>query len=236
MMLGVRIDNLSHDEIESWIKNVLNNPPRQKFITTLNPEIILKGFYDDKYRDILNSADLNLCDGFGIKFVSWLKGAQIKKRYTGVDLTNYLLELAKKNSKKVLIVISEDSLSSPEETKKGIEKKYGVAPQAEYFEENFFNREEVKNAQIVFVNFGAPKQEKFIFHHREKFPEAQIMAGVGGTFDFMTGKMKRAPKIFRSLGLEWLWRLLQEPKRLERIVNAVIIFPYLALKNRSNAE
>src|SRR4030043_1074544 len=101
-ILGVRIDNLSREEISGWINDCLSNSPKQKFIATLNPEIILKGFYDDKYRDILNSADLNLCDGFGIKFVSWLKGAQIKKRYTGVDLTNYLLELAKKNSKKVL--------------------------------------------------------------------------------------------------------------------------------------
>lgn len=235
-ILGIRIDNLSRSGIDDRIKGILENSPQQKFITTLNPEIILKGFYDKKYREILNSADLNLCDGFGIKFVAWLKGRSIKTRFTGVDLADYLLDLAKKNGQRVLVVVCKDSLSSPEKIKKGIGKKYDISPQAEYFEENFFDSEEVKNAQIVLVNFGAPKQEKFIFHHREKFPRARILAGVGGTFDFLTGKMKRAPKIFRSLGLEWLFRVLQEPKRLKRIVNAVIIFPYLALKNQNNAE
>lgn len=229
-VLGIRIDNLLREEIHEWLKNVLENPPQQKFVTTLNPEIILRGYHDKNYQDILNSSDLNLCDGFGIKFAAVLKGRRIKSRYTGVDLTDYLLKLAKKNNKKVLVVACRDGLGSPEEIERGIEDKYKLKTQAEYFGgEHFFDTSAAESAEIVFINFGAPEQEKFIFENRAKFPKAKILVGVGGTFDFLTGKMKRAPKWMQKTGLEWLFRLVQEPKRLRRIWNAVIVFPILTI-------
>ena len=167
--------------------------------------------------------------------MSWLKGKKIKARYTGVDLVDYLLKLAKEKNLNVLVVVSKNSLSSPEEIKQGIEKKYNFTAQAEYFGEIIFLKdEEIKTAEIVFVNFGAPEQEKFIFENRKKFPKAKILAGVGGTFDFLTGKMKRAPRWMRKIGLEWLWRLFQEPKRIKRIGNAVIVFPWIFIFNSRN--
>jgi len=228
-LLSIRVDNLLREEVNDWLKGILENPPQQKFIATLNPEIILKGYHDKNYQDILNSSDLNLCDGFGIKFAAALKGRRIKSRYTGVDLTDYLLKLAKKNRKKVLVIVCRDSLSSPEEIKRGIERKYEVDAEARYLERNFFEGEAVKNSEIIFVNFGAPEQEKFIFENRSKFTNAKILVGVGGAFDFLIGKMKRAPKWMRKAGLEWLFRLVQEPKRLRRIWNAVIVFPILTV-------
>jgi N-acetylglucosaminyldiphosphoundecaprenol N-acetyl-beta-D-mannosaminyltransferase len=228
-ILNVRIDNLSRSEINSWLRKALGENPRQKFVVTLNPEIVLTGHRDKKYASILSSADLNLCDGFGIKFVSWLKGRKIEARYTGVDLTDFLLESAKEKNLSILVVVSENSLSSPEEIEKGIAKKYNFQVRAKYWNgENFFD-DEAQSAEIVLVNFGAPRQEKFIFENRKKFPQAKILAGVGGTFDFLTGRMKRAPRWMRRIGLEWLWRLLIEPKRLGRIWNAAVIFPVLAI-------
>lgn len=232
-ILGVKIINFSREEINGWLRNILNNPPRQKFIVTLNPEIILKGYYDKNFRNILNGADLTLCDGFGVKLVARLKGKKIKSRYTGVDLMDFLLKLAKKNSKKVLIVVCRNSLSSPKEIEQGIEDKYKLKAEVDYFdEENFFDTDGVKKAEIVFVNFGAPYQEKFIFENRAKFPEARILVGTGGSFDFLTKKIKRAPSWMRKFGLEWLWRLIQEPKRLRRIGKAVVVFPALSLFER----
>lgn len=230
-ILGVRVDNLSRDGIQEWIKKALDNEPRQKFVATLNPEIILGARRDENYKNILNSADLNLCDGFGIRFMSFLKGKKIKARYTGVELTDYLLSLAKEKNRDILVVVGENSLSGPEEIRRGIENKYNFSVQAGYIDGIFSDADAVGNAEIVFVNFGAPEQEKFIFENREKFPKAKVLVGVGGTFDFLTGKMKRAPKLMRKAGLEWLFRLVQEPKRLKRIIDATVIFPFLAIFN-----
>src|SRR4030042_2005213 len=233
-VLGIRINNLSRGEIENWIKNTLNNPPEQKFVTTLNPEIILKTHKNERYGEILNNADLNLCDGFGIKCVAWLKGKKVKTRYTGVDLVDYSLKFAKEKKFNVLVVVSKNSLSGPEEIRRGIKEKYDIEAQVKYWEsDNFFENGEVKSAQIVFVNFGAPQQENFIFENRKKFLNAKILVGVGGTFDFLTGKMKRAPRLMQNAGLEWLWRLIQEPKRIKRIWSAVFVFSFLALFNNS---
>jgi len=83
----------------------------------------------------------------------------------------------------------------------------------------------VTDAEIIFANQGAPFQEKFIYHGLANWPNARIAIGVGGTFDFLTGKIKRAPRFLRALGLEWFWRLAREPKRYKRVINAVIVFP-----------
>jgi N-acetylglucosaminyldiphosphoundecaprenol N-acetyl-beta-D-mannosaminyltransferase len=91
-------------------------------------------------------------------------------------------------------------------------------------------------AEIVFVNFGAPDQEKFIFENKSQFPNAKVLVGVGGAFDFLTGKIRRAPNWLRGLGLEWLWRLVQEPKRIKRIWNAVVVFPTVSLFQRKGAK
>ncbi|MFA7702724.1 MAG: WecB/TagA/CpsF family glycosyltransferase, partial [Patescibacteria group bacterium] len=84
------------------------------------------------------------------------------------------------------------------------------------------------NAKIMFVTLGAPYQEKFIFHHMAQMPTIKVALGVGGSFDFLTGKIKRAPKIMRRLGIEWLYRIFSQPinrqKRLKRIYRATFIF------------
>jgi len=229
----VRIDNFSKEEIEGWINNALENPPRQKFAVTLNPEILLKARRNRMYQEVLNSADLNLCDGFGIQLVFWPKGKKIKTRYTGVDLVAHVLKKAKAKGIAVLVATARNSLSSLLEIEKGIEDNFGLRARVKYWDdEYFFESDEAKSAEIVFVNFGAPEQEKFIFENREKFPKAKILAGVGGAFDFFSGKIKRAPKWMRKAGLEWLWRLAREPKRTKRIISAVIVFPWVILISR----
>jgi len=229
-LLGVRIDNLSRAEINDWIKDTLDNPPRQKFVATLNPEIALKAHYDKGYREILNGSSLNICDGFGIKLVSFLKGKKIKARYTGAELVEYLFGKCKEEKLKALAIVAQNSLSSPKEIKDGVKKKFDINISAKFFiNQKFFEDKNVQDSEVAFINFGAPEQEKFIFENRKKLPKAKILVGVGGAFDFLTGKMKRAPKIFQKTGMEWLWRLFLEPKRIKRIWNAIFVFPYLAI-------
>ncbi|MFZ1720550.1 MAG: WecB/TagA/CpsF family glycosyltransferase, partial [Candidatus Moraniibacteriota bacterium] len=83
----------------------------------------------------------------------------------------------------------------------------------------------VAGYQLLFSNFRAPHQEFFIAKFKDKVSELRIGIGVGGAFDFLTGKRKRAPKWLRAIGLEWLWRVIQQPSRIRRIWNAVIVFP-----------
>lgn len=233
-ILEVRIDNFYVGEIRKIINNMLNREPEQKFITTLNPEILLKASRDENYKKILNSADLNICDGFGIKLVSFLKGRPLKARLAGADLVDFLLRRAEEKNQKVFVVAAENSLSRPAEIEQAIREKYpNIWVKSAY---HFTSQDDSKNdiiekAEIVFVNFGAPDQEKFIYEKRTKFPNAKILIGVGGTFDFLTGEIKRAPKWMRKAGLEWLWRLAKEPKRIKRIWNAVVVFPMIAILN-----
>jgi N-acetylglucosaminyldiphosphoundecaprenol N-acetyl-beta-D-mannosaminyltransferase len=86
---------------------------------------------------------------------------------------------------------------------------------------------------IVLVGLGAPKQERWIERHADAFPSVRIMIGVGGAFDMWAGSKRRAPRAFRTFGLEWLWRLALEPRRLPRIVRATVVFPVLALFDRA---
>jgi N-acetylglucosaminyldiphosphoundecaprenol N-acetyl-beta-D-mannosaminyltransferase len=75
---------------------------------------------------------------------------------------------------------------------------------------------------------------QFLKELKNVFPKAKILAGVGGTFDFLTGKIKRAPQWMRKAGREWLWRLAKEPKRIRRIISAIAVFPWIVLTNKKN--
>ena len=90
----------------------------------------------------------------------------------------------------------------------------------------------IKNsgANLLLVAFGQVKQETWIYQNLQSLPDVMTI-GIGGALDFYAGKAKRAPKILRCLGLEWFWRALLEPKRIRRIINAVIVFPFFIIKN-----
>ncbi len=119
-----------------------------------------------------------------------------------------------------------------------VDNKYPISNiQYPIFDKNKLNSaliQRINNAQpdILFVAFGAPKQEVWIYENLKKLPTVKLAIGVGGSFDFISGKIKRAPLIFQKLGLEWLWRLILEPQRIKRIYNATIRFGFLILKNK----
>lgn len=231
-ILGVRIDNFSKAEILAKIENFLSE---EKFhqIATINPEFVLQAQKDQKFKNILNQCDLNISDGVGICYAFLRKGRLLKCRIAGADLIREILYLAYKKNLKVFLAIGEKSLSRFEEIKETLEKQY---PTVEFFGKDFSEQEnesEVMQGEydIMFCNFGAPNQEKFLA--LQKNGKIKLAMGVGGTFDFVTGKIKRAPRLMRKIGLEWLWRFFQEPKyRARRIFNAVIVFPIKIVLNR----
>ena len=90
------------------------------------------------------------------------------------------------------------------------------------------------NSDVMLVAFGAPAQEFWIDRFHAKIPNCKIAGGFGGTFDFWSGNVKRAPQWMQNLGLEWLFRLLKEPQRIKRIYNAVVRFSFLVLKEKTS--
>lgn len=208
-------------EIEGYMENT-----EGKYIVTPNPEIVLEANRDEELFYIVNCADLAIPDGIGLKFASFTLGKNLT-RFSGSDLTVEILKRSKE--KRVAVLIPENSLSSKEDIEKSIKKirkdikvKIFKHYKQDYKEmpeslENF-------NPHVLFVTFGAPYQEKFIYHNNEKIKSLKLAIGVGGTFDFLTGKIKRAPKFLRFIGLEWIWRFYKEPKRVSRIFDAVVVF------------
>lgn len=228
-ILGVNVNTFTKKQVLAKIQEFLTGN-KQHYIVTPNPEIILRATgHDEELFYILNRADLALPDGFGLKMAAWLLGVNLL-RITGADLVKDILKLAEEQGRRVAIFNWCGGLSKTEEIKSALAKKFprlkaqvediGREPPHDFAKAIQFS------PAIIFLTLGAPYQEKFIFHNLAKLPSVKIGLGVGGAFDFLTGRIKRAPKIFRIIGLEWLWRLYQQPARWKRIYNAVIIFPF----------
>lgn len=209
------------------------------WIVTANPEILLLARKDKKYKEAISSADLRTVDGVGLFFVSSLLRRKTE-RLTGVELSEHLLQFAWTNHLRVGLLggeFGEAGVAGEKlrEAYPGLELlvEQGGAIQHDGSEdakaEAARERMTLYSPQVLFVAFGAPRQELWIQEHRNEFPDLRAVVGVGGTFNFWAGRLKRAPHWMRSFGLEWLWRLIQEPRRIGRIWRAVVVFPILAL-------
>ena len=238
-ILEVKVDNLERKEILDKISCFLSE---DKFyqIATINPEFILKAQKDNEFKNILNNCDLNIADSIGIRFTFWRFGEKLKCRMMGIDLMMEILKISNEKKLRIYLAANSGGLSGWEETKKAILKIY---PDLEIYGTNinchsWLDQESTQSinvsvdsrfrgndivADIVFCNFGVPFQEKFL--NSLKCANIKLAVGVGGSFDYMTGKLKRAPKWMQFFGVEWLWRLILQPKRIGRIFNAVVIFP-----------
>jgi len=239
-ILGVKITNLSKEDILAKVKYFLVDG-KQHFIVTPNPEIILEADKDEELFYILNSADLSLGDGTGLKIAGWLNGKNLK-RITGADFAADLLNLASVEKIRVGVLIWKNGLSKRIEVEDALRAKY---PKLDFFAEGIGREPDAELSEkflnfcpaIILVGLGSPSQEKFIFHNLENINSAKLMMAVGGTFDFLTGRRKRAPKIISLIGLEWLWRFVFNRqdvgrKRSKRIWNAVVVFTWEFLKRK----
>lgn len=233
-ILGVKVSVIGRSEVDDVVFNMLSGEKRH-LITTPNPEFLLETRKDEEFLKILNKASVALPDGFGLKLAAWCKGVNLK-RYTGADLTKHLLFLAQKNNWAVAIINWHAGLSSAQHINRVLKEKY---PSLKFIVKDerrgdyVFDVSDFKalKPKIIFATLGAPYQEKLLVRLLPYIPGARIGIGVGGSFDFLTGRARRAPKIMRHLGLEWLWRLVQAPrKRLRRIYRAVVIFPLVFFK------
>lgn len=243
-ILGIKISELKLGEVLERIGLFLSDG-RQHYLVTPNPEIILKSHEDEEFFYILNRADLSLADGFGLQVAGRILGEKIP-RITGSDLSFRLLRLAEKKGWKILILNWSGGLSRREEIESALKEKYpalshlvlDVGREDVLLEPETISLCNGFAPAIMFNALGFPYQEKSIYHNLNHLPSVKLAIGIGGTFDYLTGKLKRPPRAFRSLGLEWFWRLLhlfrfQDPaKRLKRIYRATFVFMAKVLKLR----
>jgi N-acetylglucosaminyldiphosphoundecaprenol N-acetyl-beta-D-mannosaminyltransferase len=228
-ILGINIAKTNSQEVISKIKTYLIDG-KQHYIVTPNPEIVLAAGRDEEYFYVINNADLAIPDGAGLKIAAWLVGKNIS-RVIGADLLLDILALAQENQLRVAIGNWRDGLSTNKEISQAIENIFQQISVKVFSIKRIDNQvelPEIKEYQpdIFLVNLGAPWQEKFIFHNLPNLSSVKLAVGLGGAFDFLTGKARRAPFFFRFIGLEWLWRLLKQPQRLKRIINATAVFTY----------
>jgi N-acetylglucosaminyldiphosphoundecaprenol N-acetyl-beta-D-mannosaminyltransferase len=228
-ILGVKVDAVTKAEAIVKIAGFLDEQ-KQRFITTPNPEIILYARKHPKYREILNKADLSLPDGAGLLLVSHLK-----ERVSGADMVPAIAKLAREKNLRIALLGGLDQVTIDKAAaamrawgNSVVYASHGV-PKTEWNNEQFHDRIanelHATEPEVVFVALGHPKQEQWIDKYRASLPVVRLFMGCGGALEFVGGAAKRAPVFMRRAGLEWLWRLIREPKRIKRILNAVIVFP-----------
>lgn len=237
-VLGVPIEGIGWGAIEHKLEK-----GEKLWIVTANPEILLHGRNDKNYREAISSADLRTVDGFGLFLISNVLRRKTV-RLTGVELSEHLLQYAWQNKLRVGLLGGE--FGEGEGAAKQIRGSYPglevLVEEGGTISEDGAEDQKAEAArermmlfspQVLLVAFGAPRQELWIARYRKSFADLKAVVGVGGTFNFWAGRIKRAPHMMRKLGLEWLWRLIQEPRRMGRIWNAVVVFPILALFDKT---
>lgn len=249
-ILGVKIDSLSTDSAISKARNFLYND-KQNLIFTPNPEMLVDAQSDDYFQKVLNSGDLNISDGFGVSLVSLGK----IKRITGVDFVFELAKLAQSENKTVYLLGS-GSKEILKKTSENLKNQFpslrivgfDPGPKIEFLtvedKKTIISEDEANDRaihdiimtapDILLVAFGHNKQEKWISENIRNLPSVKIAMGVGGSFDYISGNIKRAPCFMRKIGLEWLYRLFIQPQRLSRILKATVVFLaiYIYKKNK----
>ncbi|MBC9825890.1 WecB/TagA/CpsF family glycosyltransferase [Carnobacterium inhibens] len=220
-VLGVSFDNKTKETfLKELIERIRHN--KKTFVVTANPEIVMYAKKNADYMSLLNEADYIAADGIGI-----IKGAKILEtpiveRVAGFDLLTNLLEKASQQGSRVYFLgAKEDVLQSAVQN---VQKKYPsiqiVGSRNGYFDfsdSSIIEAVQATQPDMVFVALGFPKQEQWIHQYMTTASKGLLM-GVGGSFDVLSGKSKRAPKLFIDLNIEWLYRLIKQPTRLKRMM------------------
>ena len=219
-ILGVIFDNLLPEQAVDKAMSFLNNDTAS-IIFTPNPEMVMRARKDAEFAKVLKAADLVIPDGIGIVYASRLTENRIAKRVPGIDLLTDLFDKIKDTGHSVYFLGAAPGVA--EAAAENMRQKFPGLVICGYHH-GYFNDEDntaivaginAAKADIVVVGLNFPRQEKWIYQHKDQL-NAKILHGGGGSIDVFGGKVKRAPKAFQKTGLEWLYRLLSQPSRIFR--------------------
>lgn len=220
-ILGYNIFNKSREELIDIIK--LKNVDEKTHIISGNPEVLYNGLHNsDLYDNFTSKEAIIIPDGVGVVKSSRLVGKPVKEKIAGIDLMRDLLGVFEKENKTIYLLGATEEVLN--ECINNLKIKYEnlivIGKHNGFFDldscEDILNDIKEKEPYALFVAMGAPRQEFFVSKYMEKLP-CTIFMGVGGSFDVIANKVKRAPKWMINLGLEWLYRVLKEPYRIKRL-------------------
>lgn len=237
-ILGIKVTTKTKDEIIKEIeKDIKNN--KQNILFNANPLIICNFYRDKEMVSKINKENLNIPDGFGTVLASKLKHGQIKERIAGIEMFDELCNLSLKTKSKIFIYgAKKENLDL---AIKNIEKKYKNINICGYIN-GYVPEEEVlmkilkAKPDFLFVALGSPKQENFIVKNKQKFKNIKIMMPIGGTIDVYSGKINRAPSFYQKTHLEWLYRMIKEPKRFKQLFTLIKFVNLVIFKNNCYNE
>jgi N-acetylglucosaminyldiphosphoundecaprenol N-acetyl-beta-D-mannosaminyltransferase len=238
-IVGIKIDNVTADEALARIEQFVTDG-RPHLVTTVNPEFIVTAHADPAFAQILNQADLNLPDGQGLLWAAHLLGTSLRERVTGVDTLVRLAELSARRGYGIFLLGGAEGVA---ETAARVLRSrfpglrivgtYAGSPAPEEYDE-IVERIRRADPQLLFVAYGAPRQEQWIARNMPRL-QVPVAMGVGGALDFISGKTARAPVWVQRLGLEWLHRLAHQPWRWRRMT-ALPRFCRLVLRESARQE
>lgn len=235
--LEYKIDNLSMNETLDYIEDAIDNH-RHIIREDLNAAKIVWMKKDPNYAKLIMNADLINADGQSVVIASKWLGSPIKERVSGVDLMENLVSLAYKKNYKIFFFGAKEEIVQT--VVKNYSKKYSSSIIAGY-RNGYFSKDdeatiagEIKKsgANIVFIGISSPLKEQFVHQYKNRMG-SNLLMGVGGSFDVVSGNISRAPLWMQKAGLEWFYRFLQEPRRMwKRYLYTNSMFLWLVLTEK----
>jgi len=199
-------------------------------VATVNPEFIMRANRDDAFARVLDSADLCLADGAGVVWAARRQGCKMSGPVTGTDLIMPLANMCAARGFRLFLIgaapgVAAELASRLRAEHPPLEVAAHAGSPDPAGDDEALELIRAHRTQVLLVAYGAPKQEQWIDRLKDRLDIA-VGIGVGGAFDYLTGRVPRAPKWMRSAGLEWLFRLAHQPWRARRMA----VLPVYALK------
>lgn len=239
--MNTEIDNLTMQEALEAIDKLIQER-KSAYVVTPNVDHIVQLETNKELQDVYTNASLILTDGKPLLWIAKWYGTPIKEKISGSDLFPLLCKMAAEKGYKMYFLGASEGVAA--KAAENLSKRYkglqvvGTYSPSYGFEKDQTEMEKIKtmikeaNPDILIVGLGCPKQEKYIYYNREELG-VPISLGLGASFDFEAGSIKRAPRWMADHGLEWLFRITQDPKRMAKryLANDLKIFG-LAIKYR----
>ena len=234
-ILGVRVHACSMRQSARRMEELFASGTKH-VIVPVNPEMIVAARSHREFQDTINAASLVLPDGTGVLLASRLQGTRIHERVPGADAVELLSAIAARSGAGVFLLGAAPGVAEAagrclkeRHPKLLIAGTHAGSPELSE-EEAICGRINASKAEILLVAYGAPRQELWVSRNLPRL-NVRLVMSVGGTFDFLAGVKVRAPRWMQRAGLEWLFRLVQEPRRWRRML-ALPKFALLALTER----
>lgn len=238
-ILGNKIDCFTSYRIlyDDILEKIRTGKTGERYVTVNNVHTMIEGFKDRSYQEIINNSFLSIPDGKPLEVVGRLKGNKEISRLFGPTVMEKFIDWGRQDGlTHFFFGSSEEGL---QKLKQAIEQKYpGVMicgmvsppfkPMSEWDNETFTQAINDAKPDFIWIGLGAPKQERWMYNHYNNI-HSGIMFGIGAGFAYLAGETKHAPRWMKNLSLEWLYRLVQEPKRLwKRYLKTIPQFLFFA--------